>query len=36
LVEDVDDDEDLDADERDDLLLFLVLSTGRRGGAAEG
>jgi len=29
FVEDVDDDEDLDADERDDL--FLVRCTGRRG-----
>jgi len=32
LVEDAEDDEDLDADERDDL--FLLRNTGRRGGAA--
>ena len=32
LVEDTEDDEDLDADERDDL--FLLRRPGRRGGAA--
>jgi hypothetical protein len=34
LVEDADDDEDLDADERDDL--FLLRRTGRRGPSAGG
>ena len=34
LVDDADDDEDLDAEERDDL--FLVRRTGRRGASAGG